>query len=58
MGNKLYFVLETKGSTEGKDLRPTDLAKIQCGEKHFEALGNDVKFTKVDSFQRFTERVV
>ena len=56
--NKLYFVVETKGSIEGKDLRPKEQAKIRCGEKHFAALGNDAKFVKADSFQRFTERVV
>ena len=52
------FVVETKGSIEGKDLRPKEQAKIRCGEKHFAALGNDAKFMKADSFQRFTERLV
>ena len=52
------FVVETKGSVEGKDLRPTEQAKIKCGEKHFMALGNDAKFVKADSFQRFTEKTV
>lgn len=56
--NKLYFVVETKGSVEGKDLRPKEQAKIRCGEKHFAALGNDAKFVKADGFQRFAERVV
>ena len=56
--NRLYFVVETKGSIEGKDLRPKELAKIQCGEKHFAALGNDTKFLKADSFQRFAERAI
>ncbi len=56
--NKLYFVVETKGSIEGKDLRPTELAKIQCGEKHFAALDNDAKFVKADSFQKLTEQAV
>ena len=56
--NKLYFVVETKGSIEGKDLRPKEQAKIQCGEKHFAALGNDAKFVKADGFQRFAESVV
>ena len=56
--NRLYFVVETKGSIEGKDLRPKELAKIRCGEKHFAALGNDTKFLKADSFQRFAERAI
>lgn len=53
--NKLYFVVETKGSIEGKDLRPKEQAKIRCGEKHFAALGNDTKFMKADGFQMFIE---
>lgn len=56
--NKLYFVVETKGSIEGKDLRPKEQAKIRCGEKHFAALGNEAKFMKADSFQRFTEHAL
>lgn len=56
--NKLYFVVETKGSIEGKDLRPKEQAKIRCGAKHFVALGNDTKFMKADSFQKFTEQII
>lgn len=56
--NKLYFVVETKGSIEGKDLRPKEQAKIRCGEKHFAALGNEAEFMKADSFQRFTEHAL
>ena len=55
--NRLYFVVETKGSMEGKDLRPKEQAKIRCGEKHFAALGNDAKFMKADSFQSLAERI-
>ncbi|MEQ8693053.1 MAG: DEAD/DEAH box helicase family protein [Pseudomonadales bacterium] len=36
---KLYFVVETKGSTWWDDLRHIEAAKIQCGEKHFSAIG-------------------
>lgn len=32
---KLYFVVETKGSTWWGDLRHVEGAKILCGEKHF-----------------------
>lgn len=56
--NKLYFVVETKGSIEGKDLRPKEQAKIQCGEKHFAALGNNAKFMKADSFRKFTNQMI
>ena len=38
---KLYFVVETKGSTWWGDLRHIEGAKILCGEKHFEEVAND-----------------
>lgn len=36
---KLYFVVESKGATGLFDLRPKEQGKIDCGKKHFEALG-------------------
>jgi type III restriction enzyme len=35
---KLYFVVETKGSLFAEDLRDKESAKIICGRAHFEAL--------------------
>lgn len=52
---KLYFVLETKGNTLIEALRPTESAKIACGKAHFKALGQEVHFEAVDSFDRFIE---
>ncbi len=37
-GERLYFVVETKGSLFTSDLRTTERAKIRCGRAHFEAL--------------------
>lgn len=37
-GERLYFVVETKGSTLLGDLRFTESAKIECGKKHFKSL--------------------
>ena len=51
---KLYFVLETKGNIMFDALRPTEAAKIKCGQKHFEALGN-VLFKETDNFEDFIE---
>lgn len=51
---KLYFVLETKGNIMFDALRPTEAAKIKCGQKHFEALGN-VLFKETDNFEEFIE---
>lgn len=36
--HRLYFVVETKGSMFADDLRGKEKAKIECGEKHFQAL--------------------
>jgi len=41
---KLYFVLETKGTTSLFDLRSPEQLKIHCGKAHFNALGNGVEF--------------
>ena len=37
---KLYFVLETKGTASLFDLRNPEKLKIHCGKKHFDALEN------------------
>ena len=39
VGERLYFVVETKGSRFADDLRLTESAKIECGKAHFDALG-------------------
>jgi type III restriction enzyme len=51
--NKLYFVVETKGNASFDALRPTERYKIQCGEKHFEALGEKAEFIKADKYEEF-----
>jgi len=43
---RLYFVVETKGSLFTDALRPAEQSKIDCGLAHFDALGDDVKFIK------------
>lgn len=51
---RLYFVVETKGSLFTDDLRDQEAAKIACGQAHFKALAVDknparyVKATKLD----------
>ena len=37
-GERLYFVVETKGSPFLENLRITESAKIECGKAHFNAL--------------------
>ena len=38
-GERLYLVVETKGSLFADDLRVAESAKIECGRAHFDALG-------------------
>ncbi len=51
---RLYFVVETKGSLFADDLREAEAAKIACGAEHFKALATGanparyIKATKVD----------
>jgi type III restriction enzyme len=54
---KLYFVIETKGSILTEDLRLKEKGKIDCGKKHFAALGKNVKFQEHDNFDHFIENV-
>ncbi|MEY2665399.1 MAG: hypothetical protein RLZZ480_504, partial [Candidatus Parcubacteria bacterium] len=54
---KLYFVIETKGSTLFDDLRFTEDAKIRCGHKHFESLGTGVTYTLADSYDTWRKKV-
>lgn len=54
---KLYFVLETKGSTQFESLRQTEADKIKCGKKHFEALSSDLEFKAVDNYNKFVESI-
>ena len=37
-GDRLYFVVETKGSMLDGDLRGSESAKIKCGKAHFDTL--------------------
>lgn len=37
-GERVYFVVETKGSLLSDDLRAVENAKIECGKRHFKAI--------------------
>ena len=39
---KLFFVVESKGSTSLFDLRPKEQGKIDCGKKHFSAIESEM----------------
>lgn len=52
---KLYFVVESKGSLDEGDRRGKENAKITCGKVHFETLGNEVQFTVAKNFDNLVE---
>jgi type III restriction enzyme len=52
---RLYFVIESKGSLFTDALRPTEEAKIQCGKAHFQALGEDVTFRVDNDYDSFSQ---
>ncbi|NFO48606.1 type III restriction endonuclease subunit R [Clostridium botulinum] len=55
---KLYFVVETKGTDQIALLKDAEKAKIRCGKKHFEALNTDVGVAQASSFDGFVDKYV
>ena len=55
--DKLYFVLETKADTTFDALRLKESAKIECGRKHFAALGEGVIFEVKDDFKKLMNEI-
>lgn len=59
---RLYFVVETKGSIFHEDLRGTEGAKIDCGKVHFRALAADIddpaKYITASSFEDVLKHVI
>lgn len=54
---KLYFVVETKGTTDRDQLRFVEHEKIICGEKHFEALETKAEYRLASDFREFKEEI-
>ncbi len=51
--NRLYFVVESKGDMFTDALRPSEKAKIKCGDAHFTALNTNVRFQSFKDFNSF-----
>ncbi|MBR0204930.1 MAG: hypothetical protein IJQ56_11250, partial [Synergistaceae bacterium] len=49
--DKIYFVAETKGSTDSMQLKGAELAKIKCAREHFRALSQDTNYEVIANFQ-------
>ncbi|OWT33795.1 type III restriction endonuclease subunit R [Methanobrevibacter sp. 87.7] len=50
--HKLYFIVETKGTTDWYKLRGSEKDKIRCDIKHFKALGNQIKFEVANDYSK------
>lgn len=53
---KLYFIVETKGSVFEEDRRETENLKIKCGKKHFKAISEDIGFEISNNFENFSNK--
>jgi type III restriction enzyme len=59
---KLFFVVESKGSMGFNFLRPAEQGKIECGKKHFKELskttGVDISLEHVSNVDDFINKVL
>ena len=54
----IYFVAESKGSTDKKDLKGVEDSKIECAKKHFDTISNDtVKYNAIASYENLIQMV-
>jgi type III restriction enzyme len=54
---KLYFIVESKGSDELLQLRGIESGKIQCGKKHFESLETGVVMEMAKSIDVLRDKI-
>ena len=52
---KLYFVVESKGSDLGLDIKTSESSKIACAKKHFEEISTEVELVQSDNFKNFSD---
>lgn len=55
---KLYFVVESKGTSLGLDLRSSEIGKIKCGQEHFKALKSEVKLVQSKDYSEFVQNII
>jgi type III restriction enzyme len=59
---KLFFVVESKGTMGYSFLRPAEQGKIECGKKHFQELaektGSNLSLEYVSNMEDFVEKVL
>lgn len=52
----IYFIVETKAGKQERDLTDVERNKIRCGELHFKAVSDLVKFDWVNSYEDFKKK--
>ena len=52
---KLYFVVESKGSDLGLDIKTSESSKIECAKKHFAEISTEVQLVQSHNFRNFSE---
>jgi type III restriction enzyme len=52
----IYFIVETKAGKQERDLTDLERNKIKCGELHFKAVSELVKFDWVNSYEDFKNK--
>lgn len=55
--DKKFFVVETKGTSNKAGLSASERGKIDCAEKHFAALGDEVRYEFVKSFDELADKI-
>lgn len=55
---KLYFVVESKGTVFEDMLRDVEQAKIHCGHEHFKALGEDARYMVASNYDTFVDQAI
>lgn len=53
---KLYFIVESKCDKKESDLTAVEATKIKCGELHFKAVSDEIKFDWVNSYNDFKNK--
>ena len=53
----IYFLAETKGTSQNIELRGIENAKIECAKKHFEEISNgSIKYDVVSSYEELIDK--
>lgn len=55
---KLYFILETKGTTDLFGLKGYENMKIKCGKEHFKAIGEEISYDVATNWKEYKQSII